>query len=97
MFEQQSNCPNHNHNCISKTLFYFIFFGPIKGSKRNFGIMVGVKVWNIFSIVFSLCFVYGFNYCGVNAINSKSESDLYDSFEHPQIWSTLLEQMTINE
>lgn len=55
-----------------------------------------ILAWNMFSIVIGLCFVYGFNY-GVIAFDSKSESDLHESFDHPQIWSPLLEQMTINE
>lgn len=58
--------------------------------------MSGVIARNMFSIVIGLCFVFAFNY-GVIAFDSQSESDLHDSFEHPQIWSTLLEQMMINE
>lgn len=60
--------------------------------------MGGVIAQNMFNILIGVCFVYGANNNnGVIAIDSKSESDLHESFEHPQIWSTLLEQVTINE
>lgn len=52
---------------------------------------------NGISFIVFLSFVFNLNSNHVIAVelSSESESEIHESFEHPQIWSTLLEEMTI--
>lgn len=58
--------------------------------------MSGVTVWNVICVTISIYFLYNNFHNGIDAFEiMQSESEIHDSFERPQIWSTLLEEMTI--
>lgn len=56
--------------------------------------MSGVILWNVMGV--SIFVLFAYNVIAAEVLSeSESETNEYDSFEQPRIWSTMLEDMTI--